>query len=230
MVAAQASRHEAPVCGFCSGPPSGGADILGLHVCPACGRPRPLSGQEDYFSVFGLPRRFGIDAGELERRFYRVSRVLHPDRFTTAEPEARRISLERMSLLNQAYRTLRNPDDLRDYILGLEGIRADAEGKGRIPEELAESWFELQDALADDPSEAEPRLRLFEEELRALQEVQERKLARIEREIDGEKDSGRGEAPHSRYEELFRVARERSYLKSMERDVERIRARFSRSS
>lgn len=186
-----------------------------------------MTGKEDYFWIFGLARRFGQDAAELERRFYRLSRALHPDRFTTEAAEIRRVSLERMSLVNEAYRTLRSPDALREYVLGLEGIRSGPDKNGRIPSELAESWFELQDALADNPSEAGPRLRLFEGELRALRLDHEEKLGRIEREIDRETESGALEIPHSRYDELFRVAQARSYLKSMERDVERIRARIS---
>ena len=33
----------------------------------------------DYFAVFGLPRKLGVDAEALQRRFYELSRQHHPD-------------------------------------------------------------------------------------------------------------------------------------------------------
>ena len=33
----------------------------------------------DYFTIFGLPRKLGIDGEALQRRFYELSREHHPD-------------------------------------------------------------------------------------------------------------------------------------------------------
>ena len=62
----------------------------------------------DYFAVFSLPRKLHIDLAQLERSFYRLSRKFHPDVYATKSPEEQQWSLDRTSLLNDAYRTLKN--------------------------------------------------------------------------------------------------------------------------
>jgi molecular chaperone HscB len=73
----------------------------------------------DLFSVLGLPRRFAVDPGELERRFHECSRAVHPDRFARAEPRERRLAVARSMRVNEAYRTLRNSRSRAAYLLSL---------------------------------------------------------------------------------------------------------------
>ncbi len=181
----------------------------------------------DYFELFGLPRRFGIDRGWLERRFYELSRESHPDRFAAQGGEAARQALARMSLLNDAYRTLKSPTALRSYVLRLEGLDAPASGpgqsaaSGRMPVALAESWFELQDALTEAPEQAGARVAAFERELAELKRQGAEHVAELERQLD------EGHASRAALlGELSEEIRHEAYLRSLERDVERIRARF----
>lgn len=182
----------------------------------------------DFFDLFGFPRRFGIDRAALERRFYELSRETHPDRFATAGAEALRRAVERMSLLNEAYRTLKDPVERRQYFLRLEGFEQPAEkGSAQIPAELAESWFELQDTLMENPDGAAAKVAAFERELADLRARAAEKLSAIERGID-EAASG-GQVSREWLQRLSDGIREQSYLKSMERDVERIKARIAGS-
>jgi molecular chaperone HscB len=99
-----------------------------------------------YFEVFDLPPKLRIDAAALERDFYRRSRQLHPDKFANATPEEQEKSLEASSLLNDAYRTLKDPVKRTEYALELEGIvNTDKGGKKeeRVPADLLEEVFEL---------------------------------------------------------------------------------------
>ncbi len=61
----------------------------------------------DYFAVFGLPRLLNLDTAALEKKFYKLSRRLHPDMFATASEKEQGWSTEQSSLLNDAYRTLK---------------------------------------------------------------------------------------------------------------------------
>ena len=63
----------------------------------------------NYLEVFGLPRRLAIDADELQRRFYALSRQHHPDFHQGATAEEQAKALESSALVNAAYRTLRDP-------------------------------------------------------------------------------------------------------------------------
>lgn len=172
--------------------------------------------------MFGLPRQFGIDRTALERRFYELSRETHPDRFAASGPEGVRQAMERMSLLNEAYTTLKSPEELREYFLKLEGY----ESKGQVPAALAESWFEIQDAAMDDPSEARALISKFEHGLKDLREESKATLLEVEHEIDAiVSDTGR-KVPRELLDRLSQGVRTQSYLKSMERDVERLKGRL----
>ena len=90
-----------------------------------CSRRRPKA---DYFDVFGVDRRFDVDLAALEARYRELSRKLHPDRFATADPRARRASLQRSVQLNEAWRTLKDPFRARSICWRWSGVSA---GQGR---------------------------------------------------------------------------------------------------
>jgi len=98
--------------------------------CPHCSKIQPPPGG-DYFSVFGLKPRLNLDLAALETEFHRLSRKLHPDRFARATENEKQWSLADTALLNDAYRTLKDPLHRTEYLLRLEGAEigpeADAE-------------------------------------------------------------------------------------------------------
>ena len=94
----------------------------------------------DYFTFLDLFRKLRIDEVELEKTFYSLSRQFHPDYFMNASAEERQASIERSSMLNDAYRTLRDPIARAKYLLTLEGYK---EAEKRAPADLLEEVFEL---------------------------------------------------------------------------------------
>ena len=104
----------------------------------------------DYFSVFELPRKLALDEKALERTFYRKSREVHPDRFARAAPDKQRWSLEQTSLLNDAYRALKDPITRTEYLLRLEGVTvANEKSPAKPPADLLEEVFELNMQLEE---------------------------------------------------------------------------------
>jgi molecular chaperone HscB len=103
----------------------------------------------DYFQFFGLEPRLGIDLGDLERRFYRLSRELHPDRFTRGTHAEQERSLEASAVLNDAYRTLRDPIARAEYLLKRLELAADSKQAEPAPPELLEEVFALNEALEE---------------------------------------------------------------------------------
>jgi molecular chaperone HscB len=123
--------------------------------CPHCSRIQPPPGG-NYFSVFGLEPRLNLDLGMLEHQFHKLSRKLHPDRFARAGENERQWSLADTALLNDAYRTLREPIHRTEYLLKLHGAEIGEEhaGKGRIdpsrvPADLLEEVFDLNMQLEE---------------------------------------------------------------------------------
>jgi molecular chaperone HscB len=117
----------------------------------------------DYFSFFGLPRKLNVNTGWLEKEFYRLSRKLHPDVYARASADEQSWSLQRSSLLNDAYRTLKDPVARTEYLLQVEGVqleeqsrtatdkaRATGEQKQQgVPPDLLEEVFELNMQLEE---------------------------------------------------------------------------------
>ena len=116
--------------------------------CPHCSKIQPPPGG-DYFSVFGLEPRLNLDLPALEREYHRLSRRLHPDHFARALENEKQWSLADTALLNDAYRTLKDPLRRTEYLLKLEGAEKSADRENqerkspRAPADLLEEVFEL---------------------------------------------------------------------------------------
>ncbi len=138
--------------------------------------------------------KFSQDKALLEKRYYELSREMHPDRFTTSSADARAASLIKMSDLNQAFQTLKNRDLLRSYILKLNGLALNREKSTPahvIPTDIAEAWFELQDLLFESPDAARPQTLKFEENLKKTLRQSTEQLMQLEEEYDraGQRDT-----------------------------------------
>lgn len=127
--------------------------------CPYCSKIQPPPGG-DYFSVFGLKPKLNLDLHALEAEFHRLSRRLHPDRFARAQDNEKQWSLADTALLNDAYRTLKDPLRRTEYLLKLEGAAPNPNaapqpgGQGRkaasrVPADLLEEVFELNMQLEE---------------------------------------------------------------------------------
>lgn len=108
----------------------------------------PFPPGTDYFAALGLPRRLNLDPAALEAAYHGLARRHHPDRFATAAPRARVVSLENSALINRAYQALRDPWDRARYAVELaEGARTNA--PPQPPAALFEAILNLQDILEE---------------------------------------------------------------------------------
>jgi molecular chaperone HscB len=123
----------------------------GQPFCSSCGKVQPPH-QADYFAIFGLPPKLDLDVQALEKQFYRYSRKLHPDVHARASQQEQEWSLAQASLLNDAYRTLKNPLDRTKYLLRLEGVQFEEDrgaNPSKVPADLLEEVFELNMQLEE---------------------------------------------------------------------------------
>jgi molecular chaperone HscB len=148
-------------------------ESLFCKLCNALQRPTP-----DYYRFFGIPKKLAIDTGDLQRRFYEMSRILHPDRFLRRAPTEQQYSLEATSILNDGYRVLRDPVSRAEYILKEAGFDIGEQRSKNVPPELLEEVFELNMALEE--------LRGGEEGVRPRLEEARRQFLSMRAEIDSE--------------------------------------------
>ena len=215
------------------------------HFCSACGKVQPPV-PSDYFRFFGLPWKLNIDMGNLEREFYELSRKLHPDIYARANPREQEWSLEQSSLLNDAYRTLKDPIKRTQYLLRLEGVELEEQSKAAtekaraagevkkqvVPPDLLEEVFELNMQLEelrrnkkmgeDDPSLAQ--------ELQGHKQQLEKKFEALAQELQGywnewdmlpdsSSDNGTADDRRTVRDKMVDLLNRRNYIRNLVRDV-----------
>jgi molecular chaperone HscB len=201
--------------------------------CPSCGRRQepsltcadcgsPLAAPLDCFAALGIQRQLTIDLDALERRYHELSRKLHPDRFASKGPKVRDASLRATAMLTRSYRTLRDPVARGLYWLELNGEKL-AENNKRVPPELAELVFEVQEQLAEmqlssDPEQAHERATEVAARRVELQFKMDEALADLERHF-AKWDQSADEKMLT--QELKTILSNIAYLRTLIRDVDR---------
>ncbi len=92
-----------------------------------------LDAGADYFTVLGLAPAYDVDRDAVETAYLELSKRWHPDRFAGADSATRRRALESTSLLNEAYRTVKNRVRRAEYLCKLGGIDLDGSDEGGAP-------------------------------------------------------------------------------------------------
>lgn len=109
----------------------------------------PISPTASYFDIIGVSASAG--EAELMRRFHDLSRRYHPDKWATADAATQTAALDASALINDAYRTLRDPFARAEYLVRRErGVNlAENKNTAKPPQELFAQVLELQEALME---------------------------------------------------------------------------------
>jgi molecular chaperone HscB len=174
----------------------------------------------DYFEVFGLPRVLGIDLAALEKVFHELSRKYHPDYFSTAPPAEKTQAVRMTALLNDAYRTLRNPIRRVEYLLGLFGLKSDG---SKVPQALLMEVFEINEQLEEVKAG-----RASIEEIDSLRALIKEKRERFDTELQQAAVAWdalvQGKAPEDKKNQhlakLAEILSESSYIRNLERELD----------
>jgi molecular chaperone HscB len=216
-------------------------EMRAKHFCKACGKvqpPRPA----DYFAFFGLPRNLNLNAAILQRDFYELSRKLHPDIYAGRSTKEQEWSLEQSSLLNDAYRTLKDPIKRTEYLLKLEGVELEEQSKSAteraratgelkkqvVPPDLLEEVFELNMQL----EELRAQKKLGEDDPALLEEIGKQKLALEQKheallgelksywdDWDEAVEKSNEEAQRKALDKMVDLLNRRNYIRNLVRDV-----------
>jgi molecular chaperone HscB len=217
------------------------------HFCNSCGKVQPPM-PADYFSFFGLSRKLNIDLAALEREFYKLSRRLHPDVYARSSEQEQGWSIEQSSMLNDAYRTLRDPVERTEYLLGLEGVKLEEQSKQAtdaarasggekkqvVPPDLLEEVFELNMQLeemrmakktGETDIDAIESLRTAKKNFETRLEASQSELKKLWDEWDAviDRDLSGGAVPEDERkrvrDKMVDALNRRSYIRNLVRDV-----------
>lgn len=203
--------------------------------------------EQTYFSIFALPQKLTIDTAALEHNFYKLSRKLHPDLYARKSAEEQAWSLRQSSLLNDAYRTLKDPVSRTAYLLKLEGLAVEDENQenrdaaardpkakqNRVPADLLEEVFELNMQLEemranlkigeDDPA-LRSDLERAQQQFRSMLESVDADLRTAWTAWDSALDANDTAAKDKQKNTMLALLDRRSYLRNLLREVESVLA------
>ncbi|MCS7012422.1 MAG: Fe-S protein assembly co-chaperone HscB [Chloroherpetonaceae bacterium] len=134
-----------------------------------------MTQKKNYFELFGLPETLNLDVKELQKRFYALSRAVHPDFHQTATEAQKTLSLDASSELNQAFLTLKDREKRLHYVINTYlGELSDAEKK-QTPSELLMQLMEIREKLEDFKHRKDDATRIdLQREVQALRNEQQR--------------------------------------------------------
>jgi molecular chaperone HscB len=164
-----------------------------------------------YYDALGLEPSLSLDPEDLKARFYERSRQWHPDRFSRASAAEQDRALEMTAVLNDAFRTLRDPVARAEYFLKESGVEL---GKA-APPELLEEVFELNMALEelkDGDESARPQLLTARDRFQGMLASSDADLVEL---------FGRGSGS-AVLDEVRGALNRRRYISNLVREVEKV--------
>jgi len=173
--------------------------------------------QTDYYAFFGLPHKLRLDSADLQKRFYQLSKLLHPDRYTRRPQREKDYSLEATAILNDGYRVLRDPVRRAEYVLIEQGFDNGEPRSKDVPPELLEevfAWNMAIEELRGGDQSVRPQLEKARDTLQGM-------LGELDAQLDarfGEWDSGHGKPTLAA---IRAVLNKRKYVGNLVTEVEK---------
>jgi len=179
-----------------------------------------------FYDALGLEAKLALDSEDLKKRFYERSREWHPDKFSRRPAEQQKEALEMTAVLNDAFRTLRDPISRAEYFLEENGLKPTK----APPPELLEEAFELNMALEElrgGDASVRPQLAEARDRFLEMQQKIDQTLAALFTKFDASKEAVWAAAVHENggwyspeiLPEIRATLDRRRYVSNLLRDV-----------
>jgi molecular chaperone HscB len=166
-----------------------------------------------FYESLGMEPGLSVDGDDLKKRFYEQSRKWHPDRFSRASADDQQRALNMTALINDAFRTLRDPVTRAEYFLKQNGLELSKEA----PPELLEEVFELNMALEElrgGDNSARPQLDEAQTRFQAMRTEIDATLSGLFASYDASRDQ-------KVLDEIRGALNRRRYISNLVREVEK---------
>jgi molecular chaperone HscB len=104
---------------------------------------------QDFFQLFGLPRRFVLDKQQLEQSWRAAAAAVHPDRYASSPDAEKRMALMQATRVNEAYQTLKSPLRRARYLLALQGRDTQEETNTSMPVDFLMAQMEWRENIEE---------------------------------------------------------------------------------
>lgn len=103
----------------------------------------------NYFQIFTLDVKFNIDLNKLTEVYQTLQKTVHPDRFAHGSSQEKLLSVQKSTLINDAYQTLKNPLKRGEYMLTLRNVSMPNEQSSFSDNAFLMRQMELREMLSE---------------------------------------------------------------------------------
>jgi len=111
---------------------------------------------QNYFEIFSLDISTNPDLNKLNENNRELQRLVHPDKFANGDESEKRQAMQKTSLINQAFNTLKDPVQRLQYMLSLKGVDMNAETDTTMDGGFLMDQMELREKISDVRSQSDP--------------------------------------------------------------------------
>lgn len=76
----------------------------------------------NYFELFSIPSTFSVNQKQLSETYRELQKQYHPDKFVMSSESDRLLAMQKSTMINDAYQTLKNSCLRAQYLLLLAGV------------------------------------------------------------------------------------------------------------
>ncbi|MBP6624091.1 MAG: DnaJ domain-containing protein [Chitinophagaceae bacterium] len=131
----------------------------------------------NYFTLFEIPVSLKVNASEILKKYYVLSRQHHPDNYTLASDAEQEESEKMTTRINQAKLILENPTKRLAYILQEKGLISDDEKQQLSPQFLGE-MMDINEQLME--LEFEPDVEIMNKVKDEINHIERKIYAEVE--------------------------------------------------
>jgi len=108
-----------------------------------------MSAVNNYFDLLGIPTHFNVDLSVLDANYRKIQNEVHPDKFVTASASERLQSMQKATMTNEAYQTLKHPTSRARHLLELQGIATLEDSNTAMPADFLMTQMEWRENIED---------------------------------------------------------------------------------
>lgn len=102
---------------------------------------------DNFFRLFDLPEQFTVDTAQLERQYKTLQAQYHPDKVAGGNDADRLQAIQKTSLINDGYDTLRSPLKRAAYLLKRQGVDPEEHNQAHFGEDFLMQQLMLREEL-----------------------------------------------------------------------------------
>jgi molecular chaperone HscB len=111
---------------------------------------------KNYFAIFNSPVTFNLDLNAIAGLYRELQKAVHPDRYANGSDQVRRLAMQKTSLINQAFQTLKDPVSRALYMLQLQGMETSTETDTTMDGAFLIEQMETREAIAEVRDQPDP--------------------------------------------------------------------------